>query len=249
MPRIRLKSLALEFVMPIFFFCAEDVTDTLRAGPVAIIAPHEDDDILSCGAAIAHARRAGVQVKVFFVTDGSRSSVSAMISPEQLSAMRRVEAVEALAVLGVEAEDVVFLNTPDNCVAGNIPQIASVLEQHLAVLKPAVVFSPYGIDPHPDHAATAVVVEGLVRRGVVPGRLFEYPRFKAASAVSHLIHGKLRRRLRRVRAIGLVNLKREALAKHRSQCERLTDEPGWNVLEPHWTRMFFKRFELFVEKI
>lgn len=248
MSRFHPKSLAIELVLPIFFLFAEDVTDVLSSGPIAIIAPHEDDDILSCGAVIAHARRAGAAVKVFFITDGSMSSVSAIISPEQLSAMRRVEALEALAVLGCVEEDVVFLNIPDNTICEHIAQVESILGHHLAALQPAAVFSPYGIDPHPDHAAAAVAVGRLTLSGVIRGRVFEYPRFQAKSAAAHMFKAELRHRLRRVRASGFVPLKRDALARHRSQCERLTGEPGWNVLEPHWTRMFFKPFELFIEK-
>ena len=246
--RIHPKSFALDLVLPLFFLAAEDVTDLLSEGPIAVIAPHQDDDILSCGATIARARRAGVAVKIYFISDGSKSSVSDIISPGQLSAMRRVEAVEALQVLGGGPDDVVFLDIPDNSLAEHLTRVESMLAEHLSTFRPALVFSPYGIDPHPDHVAAAIAVERLISTGVITGRVFEYPRFQAKTAVAHLFDGRLRRRLRRVNAGTLLPLKRSAISKHRSQCERLTDEPGWNVLEPHWTRMFFKHFELYVEK-
>jgi LmbE family N-acetylglucosaminyl deacetylase len=115
-------------------------------------------------------------------------------------------------------------------------------------LKPRQIFSPYGIDPHPDHVAVAAAIEELVQRGTIQYRVFEYPRFQAQSALLHLANPVLWRRFRRIQAEDRLPLKRAALAEHRSQCENFTNEEGWQVLPPHWTKMFFKRYELFVER-
>jgi len=41
--------------------------------PALIVAPHQDDETLGCGGTIALKRRAGAEVCIVFLTDGSRS--------------------------------------------------------------------------------------------------------------------------------------------------------------------------------
>jgi LmbE family N-acetylglucosaminyl deacetylase len=243
-----LKSRVSDVILYLFALLAKDASEMKGTGPLLVIAPHPDDDILSCGATIARARQAGLTVAVVYVTDGSASSVSASISPAALVAMRALEAEAALDVLGCPAGTARFLNVPDNHAQGNIAGIAEQLRSIIVELKPRRICSPYGIDPHPDHRAVAEAVRLLLQDGSITCELFEYPRFQPISAVSHLFNPAIWSRLRSVQADDLIQLKASALRLHRTQCENITGETEWQTLPAHWVRMFFNNQELFLEK-
>ena len=58
-------------------------------GPTLVVAPHQDDESLGCGGAIALLAQAGVPVRVLFVSDGTKSHVgSPSYPPERLRATR-----------------------------------------------------------------------------------------------------------------------------------------------------------------
>jgi LmbE family N-acetylglucosaminyl deacetylase len=241
-----LKSAAFRAILPLFAGIARDVTADLASGPVVIIAPHQDDDILSCGASILQVRRAAQKTSVIFVSDGSASSESTVLAPKELSAIRYKEAVRALQQLGIEGADVHFLNIPDNFTNQHIDQIADLLAEKFDVLQPRIVLSPYQDDPHPDHVAVARAVRRLVAHGRLRATVLEYPRFRPSSAIRHLMSSSLRSRFCRVDAKPMLDAKRKALTCHRSQMENLTGESTWQVLPPDWTEMFFQNYELFI---
>lgn len=75
-----------------------------RGDTLMVIVPHEDDEINIAGTVIDGARAEGMRVICVFVTNGDYQYI-----PE----VRLNEAVQALAVLGVPEEDIVFLGYPD----------------------------------------------------------------------------------------------------------------------------------------
>lgn len=94
---------------------------------IFVLAPHPDDETLGAGGLVARARRAGLAVRLAFLTngDGSRTmhlsenvrkggrylkSNDAFI---RLARVRQQEALAAAEKLGVQTEDVVFLGYPD----------------------------------------------------------------------------------------------------------------------------------------
>jgi len=60
----------------------------------AVFSPHPDDETLGCGGTIIKKKRAGAEVKVFFMTDG-RKSHSHLISGDKLKCIRAREAFAA----------------------------------------------------------------------------------------------------------------------------------------------------------
>ena len=122
------KQCILNVFLHVFYACARDIDVEAETGPCLIIAPHPDDEILGCGAVIQRARNAGRFVYVVIVTDGSASSRSSIIQPNELAALRREEACEACGILGVEAGNIVFLSFSDGQASAQIDGIA---EPHL----------------------------------------------------------------------------------------------------------------------
>jgi LmbE family N-acetylglucosaminyl deacetylase len=90
---------------------------------ILVLAPHCDDETLGAGGLIADARRAGVPVRVAFLTNGDGFPVAASralrevhIAPSdyvRFAEKRQSEALRALSVLGVPSEEVRFLGYPD----------------------------------------------------------------------------------------------------------------------------------------
>src|SRR5687768_1228757 len=71
-----------------------------------VIAPHPDDDILIAAGVIHRARQAGITVWVMFATNGDVEGISTGLA-------RQGEAINALALLGVDEDHAVFLGYAD----------------------------------------------------------------------------------------------------------------------------------------
>jgi LmbE family N-acetylglucosaminyl deacetylase len=92
-----------------------------------VLAPHPDDEALGAGGIIYRAARAGLPVRLVFLTNGDGSQSTRLAAklrrpqrypntPEtflQLAEMRQREVLASAAVLGLSPEDTVFLGYPD----------------------------------------------------------------------------------------------------------------------------------------
>lgn len=194
------------------------------AGTTLVIAPHADDETLGCGGLIAAKRRRGQDVRVAFVTDSSGSHPGhPQFGADAIAARRRGEALAALAVVGVSAESVTFLDFPDATLerftAAENQDVVRELAELIRATAAVEVFAPYRGDGNGEHAAVCRMAERACRDCGLD-TLYEYPvwawwnpfrlRFRLGQP------GNLHLRLGRLRA-----LKRRALACHRSQFEPL----------------------------
>lgn len=240
------KDAALFLLHRSFAAAAAELKPEALAGALLVIAPHADDETLGCAAVILRASQAGRRICVIIVSDGSQSIQSAVISPQQLAALRIEEAVAAAGVLGVAKADVAFLGFSDSRLEAHKPDIAEALSNHIAALKPTQIYTPYGIDGHQDHRALAAVVDLLVRTGRVTCPIYEYPIwFWPWDALRHLA---MPSRLRRVSTTGCLPTKNQAMLAYRSQCENITGEAGTWFLDKKFLSNFFRPNELFFEK-
>ncbi len=244
-----IKDLALGVLRQIFFLFAKPLSKEDFRGSFLIIAPHPDDETLGCGAAIMRARKAGCHVRVLIVTDGRASSQSAVISPDELVAMRHVETERACRVLGVSSENIIFLNFTDGKIEDKVDAVAAELEIVVRQMKPDKIFSPYGIDGHADHRAVAAAVDVLAKRGVLTGPVYEYPIwFWPWTALNHAFRPSRLWWLRCVSSDGFLDRKREAIDAYRSQRVNLTGEKNWWTLEDRFLSHFLQPYELYFEK-
>lgn len=239
----------VSFLYRFLAFLATDITPPQSGGPLLVIAPHPDDETLGCAATILRAREAGRRTVVIIVSDGSQSFQSALISPEQLIALRVDEATAAAGVLGVGRQDVIFLAFPDGRLQENRAQIAAALQIHVAALYPVEIYAPYGIDQNPDHRAVAASVDDLVKAAVIVCPVYEYPIwFWPRLALAHLAMPGQLARLRRVPSADWLAKKRAAMQEYRSQCENITGEADIGFLDPDFLENFFKPYELYFQK-
>jgi LmbE family N-acetylglucosaminyl deacetylase len=141
-----------------------------------VLAAHPDDETFACGATILRKTAAGTPVKVLIATDGRNANpTSREVSAEQLGEIRRAEALEACAILGVERHDVVqlahaHLRSPD-WLDDARRSIVEVIEQ----FRPDEILVNSALDYHPDHRAMNHIVRGLVGAGGFAGIAVEYP--------------------------------------------------------------------------
>ena len=111
---------------------APEIATSSSAGPassrrILVFSPHCDDETLGLGGTIAEARGAGIPVTVAFLTNGDGFPLAAgralrevHVSPNDyigFAKARQSESLNALAVLGVPAPNVVFLSYPDRGLA------------------------------------------------------------------------------------------------------------------------------------
>ncbi len=126
-------------------------------GPVLVVAPHPDDEIIGCGGAIALHGRRGDTVHVALVTRGERGGAGEA---------RLDESRSAAAALGPTL--VTCLEAPDGDVAGDT-DLPRRLAELVAATSPSVVYAPSPFEMHRDHVATlhatAAALEQVRKQG------------------------------------------------------------------------------------
>lgn len=145
---------------------------------VVVVAPHPDDDAIGCGGILARLAARGARIGVIYVTDGSASHPnSRRFPPVVLRDIREREALGALRRLGVRTAPV-FLRAPDSGLAALGTAARAQLSARIAASVTArggrVVFVPWLRDPHPDHVATAELVDAALATLERPPEVLHY---------------------------------------------------------------------------
>jgi LmbE family N-acetylglucosaminyl deacetylase len=124
-------------------------------GPLLIVSPHPDDEVLGAGGLIHTWKILGRSVTVVSLTDGE----AAYPQYRRLGQIRREELKEALQVLSEHPVLVVRLGIPDGRVADYGSKLRSAV---FSLLDPnTTVLAPYEQDGHPDHDAAGRVCTEL----------------------------------------------------------------------------------------
>lgn len=132
-------------------------------GPVMVIAPHPDDEVIGCGGTVCRHVAAGDPVSVLYLTRGESSRGYPWLAPAEKQAKRMQEALSSCAILGVS--DTLFLKGVD----GNLgdEQVMADLQRHVAnaikIRKPTVIYVPHADDNHSDHIAAYRMVMNISR--------------------------------------------------------------------------------------
>jgi LmbE family N-acetylglucosaminyl deacetylase len=238
--------------------CANEIEPEMLSRSALVVSPHQDDETLGCGGTIALKRRAGAEVTIVFLMDGTRSHVP-LIEPDELAALRHAEACAAAQQLGVEPDRVVFLDFPEGQLGRFVDEATARLAEVLARTVPDEVFVPAAAEPHKEHALANQVARAaiersgrdvtvyeypvwcwyhwpnvplpLTRRVIGPSRLrYEMPRVIRNTRLMSFGAGIHREFPDRVVIDDVVAVKRTALEEHRSQMTRLRSTPKWATL-------------------
>ena len=227
-----------------------------------VFAPHQDDETLGCGGTIIRKIALGANVKIVFMTDGSRSHPELM-GREQLQVIRMEEAKLAAKRLGIAEKDVLFLNFEDGKLAQEKAKAIACVADILGREKPEAVFIPYYKEAPSDHRVTnEIVLESLGGR-IATTDVFEYPiwfwkhwpwvRFslktplETARQFKHLMLGlfHIRKDLQcAVRIEDVVHLKGKALRSYKSQLEKHNNDETWTTLKESGGEDWLEHFSL-----
>jgi LmbE family N-acetylglucosaminyl deacetylase len=224
--------------------------DLLRSA--VVFSPHPDDESLGCGGTILKKKAAGASVKLVHVSDGGASTT--LIPREELTAMRRKECLEAGRVLGVDF--IHFLDFPDGRLWDHMAEGSDRIEEILRRESPEQVFLPYRREPMrqaSDHVAVTQMVLEAIRRQAKAVTVWEYPVWFWLSwpwvgfqqnippiKPKHILKNSVLAGFgtrafveltRQVNIADVLQQKRAAIAQHRSQTEKLIDDPRWVTLD------------------
>ncbi|HEY1755183.1 MAG TPA: PIG-L deacetylase family protein [Bryobacteraceae bacterium] len=112
-----------------------------------IVAPHQDDETIGCGGALALQVRSGRAAHIIVLQDGADGYAGLGMTREAMAEMRNQESRRAAAVLGLPSPR--FLNHPH--LAVEAPKAVEELAAMIAAVHADVVFIPFLLDGHPDH--------------------------------------------------------------------------------------------------
>ncbi|QKQ73652.1 PIG-L deacetylase family protein [Nostoc sp. TCL240-02] len=215
-----------------------------------VIAPHQDDEVLGCGGLIKLKREQNVPVQIVFVTDGAAShGKHPKFQSGEMVSIRKQEALSALSILGIDSEQIYFLDKPDSQLqyldASKRQQTIEQLAQLLKSFQPGEVYVTHRQDRIKDHEVTYELLLAAIQYSEIEVDILQYPIWilwksllfrdlkldELASAYRISIHS-------------VQNKKIEALGAYRSQCLPI-DAETYAVLKPGFLRRFFVPYEIF----
>lgn len=217
-------------------------------GPVLVFAPHFDDEVLGCGGTIAKLARQGLDVHVWFMTDGGKSH-SHLMPGHQLTAMRTDESQRATEVLGIKAENVRNWGIADGALSNTVPDAVEAMKKPFVALNPSLVFAPYRHDGPADHEACSAICAELVKNASPDIVALEFPvwawhewpwtkmelggRRRIPARVVRCIAGnvaRFRHFKSKVDIQSFLPCKEQALREYRSQMTRILPTESWRTL-------------------
>jgi N-acetylglucosamine malate deacetylase 1 len=216
-----------------------------------IVSPHQDDETLGCGGVIALKRERGIEVNVAFITDGAASHVwHPQYAQGEIAPIRQQEAVEALGILGVEAENIHCLGYPD----GQLRWIEAdrqqrIVDQLVALIqrtRPEEIYVTHQRDRSSDHEVAYELVARAILAAGGEIKLIQYPIWILWKPVlGKDLNLQELAGLRRLRIGGVVAKKNEALRAYRSQYQPIAETTS-TVLPSGFLWRFELPYELFV---
>jgi LmbE family N-acetylglucosaminyl deacetylase len=222
-------------------------------GRTVIIIPHPDDEALGCGGLLALLRQAGQEVAAVLVSDGTMSHPhSQEFPPAARRELRYAELRHALAVLGVDENNVLYLGLPDS----QVPSEGAAFEEATARLagfitqqQAATVLTPWRRDPHPDHRATSRLTAAALASLPQPPRRLEYVVWAWERAAEADLPQPGEGQGFRLDIGGVLAQKQRAIAAHRSQLApgTITDDPSGFLLSEAMLAHFAQPTEVFIE--
>ena len=227
-------------------------------GPTVVVAPHPDDESIGCGGAIALLRQRDIPVRVLFVSDGTGSHpTSRSHPPDVLRALREAEALAALALLGVRAEQTTFLREPDRFVPRDgspgfdaaVGRVVEVLRGWIGSVA-ATILVPWRRDPHCDHRASWELIQAAVAATGLNVTVVEYPVWVSELGAPEDFPPAEEMHAWRLDISTVIAIKRAAITTHRSQTtDLIDDDPGGFRLTPRLLTRFTVPWEIFIEPI
>lgn len=125
-----------------------------------VVAPHQDDEAIGCGGALALQVQHGYKASVVIMQDGADEHESVSMTREALSELRNQESRDAALEVGVDPPT--FLGLKD--LRSDPDVTASALRLIIEERRVDAIFTPFVLDGHPDHrTCNFIVAKALVK--------------------------------------------------------------------------------------
>lgn len=217
--------------------------------PFVVLSPHPDDETLGVGGLIRQACAAKQQVDVVVLTDGAGSHTHSLKYPTaRLVELRRQEVLDAAAILGLSSDHIHHLDLPDAHAPSEGPIFDAAVHSVTTVVertRARSLFVTWGFDPHCDHqAASAIAIEVAKRSKNLA--LWAYPIWGWHLDPARELPGPPVGR--RLHIADEVDVKRGAIAAHRSQMtDLIDDDPNGFRFTEETLAPFLTEYEYFYE--
>ncbi len=130
------------------------------SGPVAVVAPHMDDEVIGCGALLASLADRREPVHLFFAGEGLGSFAPGFVAGrgrDELIDMRRDEACKAAEGLGISGDRVTCGGFREWRFARDRDALRRGVHDWLDRVGPSIVLAPFRFDCHPDHTTISAL--------------------------------------------------------------------------------------------
>jgi LmbE family N-acetylglucosaminyl deacetylase len=204
-----------------------------KRGPLVVVAPHPDDEILGAGGLIHDWAGSGLPVTIVSVTDGE----AADIERPSLDLIRREELQQALRKLSPVHVVVKRLGIPDGSVQDHANRLRNAIESYADPGGTLVV--PYECDGHPDHEAVGKTsIEFALANGIP---IVRYPIWTWHHANPSALAGLPWKRF-------LLSIDAQRAKVRAIQCfeSQLRPPRGPPIVPPHVLPYFSRSFEAFI---
>lgn len=149
---------------------------------IAVLAAHPDDETIGASALLARFPHA----QVIYLTDGAPRNrglwpADANGSRQDYALIRHREALSALALVDISAEQITWLGATDQEAIFNVHKLSDRLARFIEISRPAVLLTHPYEGGHPDHDTAALVASLAVMQASSPCSLLEMTSYHAES--------------------------------------------------------------------
>jgi LmbE family N-acetylglucosaminyl deacetylase len=127
---------------------------------VLVVAPHQDDEAIGCGGALALQAHSQNTAAIVILQDGADGHDELGLSRAALTEMRNEESRRAAAILNLDAPH--FLNYSN--LDTSVSEATAELHRILVDRKVDAVFTPFVLDGHPDHRTANYILAGALKQ-------------------------------------------------------------------------------------
>ncbi len=150
------------------------VNETELKKRAIVFIPHQDDETLGCGATIYKKIKAGADLFIVFLTDGSRSH-SKFLDEADVKALRHEEALAATKILGLSENKIIFLDYHQSKFITFHDDAVDNVKRIIDEISPEQIYMPFFQDVHPDHIETNRIVKEALKSLGKAVSVFEFP--------------------------------------------------------------------------
>lgn len=135
-----------------------------------VVAPHQDDEVIGCGGAMALQRRCGRSPQVVVLQDGADEHQQVALTRDQLRELRNAESRAAASV--IDAAEPAFLGHRDLRRESN--SATASLREIIENNNVDAIFTPFALDGNVDHRSCNAILANALRKIKRDIRIFQY---------------------------------------------------------------------------